>query len=100
MKAVVLLDPPLTGEHLKVVEILQDGLLLSPDLSPPVEGGGKGEALGAARPRVVVGARGDEGAHDPVQLLGRHGRGGHLEAGVECGEVDLISVLIPPVDQH
>ena len=86
--------------HLKVVEILQDCLLLSPDLSPPVEGGGQGVALGAAGARVGVAAGGDEGAHDPVQLLGRHGGRGHLEAGVEGGEVDLISVLIPPVDQH
>ena len=86
--------------YLEVVEILQDCLLLSPDLPPPVQGGGQGVALGAAGPRVGVGAGGDEGPHDPVQLLGRHGRCGHLEAGVERGEVDLISVLIPPVDQH
>ena len=89
-----------TKSHLKVVEILQYCLLVSPDLSPPVEGGGQGVALGAAGARVGAGPGGDEGPHDPVQLLGGHGRRGHLEAGVECGEVDLISVLIPPVDQH
>ena len=73
---------------------------MSPNLSPPVQGGGQGVALGAAGARVGVGAGGDEGPHDPVQLLGRHGGRGHLEAGVECREVDLISVLIPAVDQH
>ena len=58
-------------------------------------------ALGAAGLVVhVVHPGRDEGAHDPVQLLGGQCGGGHLEAGVEGGEVDLISVLVSPVDQH